>query len=82
MVEPYNVEGDSFRSEKPQALSVASRFRRPSLAAGGIIDLHPDSRRFAVAPLPAAPGEGAKQNKLVFVFNFFDELRRVAPPAN
>jgi serine/threonine protein kinase len=26
--------------------------------------------------------EGAKQNKLVFVFNFFDELRRVAPPAN
>jgi hypothetical protein len=41
------------------------------------VDLHPDGKRFAVA---AADAESLlKQNKVIVVFNFFDELRRVAP---
>ena len=42
-----------------------------------MFDLHPDGERFALAP--AANAGGAKQDKVVFIFNFFDELRRIAP---
>jgi hypothetical protein len=35
--------------------------------------------RFALAPA-SETSAAARQDKLVFVFNFFDELRRVAPP--
>jgi hypothetical protein len=41
-------------------------------------DLHPDGERFGLAA--ALENESAvKHDKLVFVFNFFDELRRTAP---
>ena len=43
-----------------------------------MFDLHPDGERFALAPVEQAPG-GAKQDTLTFIFNFFDELRRIAP---
>ena len=42
-------------------------------------DLHPDGERFALGAVPDAPQSTAAQNKAVFVFNFFDELRRIAP---
>ena len=45
-----------------------------------MFDLHPDGERFALAPVAFPPG-GAKQDKVVFIFNFFDELRRIAPAA-
>lgn len=38
---------------------------------------HPDGAWFAVA-LAQTPG-GAKQDHVTFLFNFFDELRRIAP---
>ena len=34
--------------------------------------------RFALAPVTQTP-VGAKQDKIVFIVNFFDELRRIAP---
>jgi hypothetical protein len=42
--------------------------------------LYPDGERFAVAapPQPEAPGKQSG-NQVVFVFNFFEELRRRAP---
>ena len=43
------------------------------------IDLHPDGDRFALAPVSETQ-IAVKQDKLVFIFNFFDELRRLAPP--
>ena len=43
-------------------------------------DLHPDGERFAMAATSNVDAE-RKQDKVVFVFNFFDELRRIAPPA-
>jgi hypothetical protein len=44
----------------------------------GSLDLHPDGARFAVAAVP--PDQvTAKQDKVVFLFNFFDELTRLAP---
>jgi hypothetical protein len=41
--------------------------------------VHPDGDRVATAPA-AAPGT-VKADTLVLVFNFFDELRRMAPLA-
>ncbi len=76
MVLPYAVEGASFRAGKPAVWSqtpIAARPRQPSRD----IDLHPDGERFAIAP--SAIDTLGKQDKVVFVFNFFDELRRIAP---
>ena len=42
------------------------------------IDLHPDDQRFAVLKAPDSQGQ-TKLDKVVFIFNFFDELRRIAP---
>jgi hypothetical protein len=68
MVTSYTTEGDSFRAEKPRVWA-----DRPVQPRG--FALHPDGDRVAVAPAP----EAAKQDHLVFIFNFFDELRRLAP---
>jgi serine/threonine-protein kinase len=73
---PYQVDGDSFRADKPVVwidTRVGIRPRPPSRD----LDLHPDGKRFAIASTDEEPR--AVQNRLVFVFNFFDELRRVAP---
>jgi len=44
------------------------------------VDLAPDGKRI-VAPMPATEAKGAEevQNRLVFLENFFDELRRKVP---
>ncbi len=74
MVAPYVVEGDSFRSEKPRLWSNGRYLvRGPSR----MFDLHPDGTRVALAPVEQTPG--VKQDKLTFLFNFFDELHRIAP---
>ena len=77
MVVPYTVEGDSFRAEKPRLWSEARNAQRPRQRS---FDLHPDGDRFALAAVPETP-TNAKQDKVVFIFNFFDELRRIAPVA-
>jgi hypothetical protein len=76
MVAPYAVEGSSFRAEKPRQWS-------PGLVQGRIIgarafDLHPDGQRFAVLKAGQQPA-AEKRDKVVFIQNFFEELRRVAP---
>jgi len=47
-------------------------------AWSGGFDLHPDGNRFALATIPEDQ-VAARQDRVVFVFNFFDELRRLAP---
>jgi hypothetical protein len=42
-----------------------------------VYDLHPDGLRVAMSRPPDAGGD--KRDKVVFIFNFFGELRRVAP---
>jgi serine/threonine-protein kinase len=77
MVAGYSVEGESFRADKPKLVSdtrFAVRPRPPSRD----VALHPDGQRFAVAPLPDT-NASARLDKVVFVFNFLDELRRIAP---
>jgi serine/threonine-protein kinase len=79
MVSPFTVVGDSFRAEKPRVWSDGQFLGRPRPPSRDWA-IHPDGRRFAIAS-QNAPQAQAKVNQMVFVFNFFDELRRVARPA-
>jgi serine/threonine-protein kinase len=80
MTVSYAAQGDSFAADKPRSWADARfspRVRGIGGSPGRPFDLHPDGERVAIAPLH--PQDAAKQDKLVFIFNFFDELRRMAP---
>ncbi len=75
MVASYRIEGDSFQRDPPRLWSKTRFLLR---GARFSFDLHPDGDRFAMAVAPDVD-TSVKHDKLVFVFNFFDELRRLAP---
>jgi serine/threonine-protein kinase len=74
MVAAYTTSGDSFRAEKPTLW--ADGYLGPQTGQRSF-DLHPDGQRVAVSPAPSLSQR--QQDRLVFVFNFFQELRRLAP---
>jgi serine/threonine-protein kinase len=76
MVVNYTVDADSFVPDKPRVWSEA---RLANLGLFKNFDLAPDGKRIA-ALIPAEGGE-AKQlrHHVVFLMNFFDELRRGFP---
>jgi serine/threonine-protein kinase len=74
MAAAYATEGDSFRAEKPQKLG---RIPRRGLGMPGFA-LHPDGQRFAVLKATQEPTD-SRQDHVVLIPHFFDELRRVAP---
>jgi serine/threonine-protein kinase len=76
MVSSYVVDGNSFRAEKSRLWSEARYM--PREAGQRAFDLHPDGTRFALAGVVETQAE-SRQEKVVFIFNFFDELRRIAP---
>jgi len=78
MVAPYTVEGDAFIAEKPRLWSDKPFVPRQRTGPNRSFDLHPDGNRFAMAAVLDTRAE-VKQDKVIFVFNFFDELRRIAP---
>jgi serine/threonine-protein kinase len=76
MMVPFAVEGDSFRAGRPQPwtnVRFVARQRQRS------VDLHPDGDRFAIAA--AASAAPTRQDKVVLILNFFDELTRAAAAA-
>jgi serine/threonine-protein kinase len=73
MAAAYTVKGDSFVADKPRMWSDR---RLPSLVAGAY-DVAPDGKRIA-AILPAEDPQGA-QHHVIFLLNFFDDLRRRVP---
>jgi Tol biopolymer transport system component len=72
---PYEIVGDSFHADKPQIWSPTSI--RGVRVGNAAYDLHPDGKRLAA--LAGQDQGGAGQDKVVFVFNFFDYLRKIAP---
>jgi serine/threonine-protein kinase len=74
MVVPYTAAGDAFRAEKPRVWSETTVQVRPG--TGASFDLHPDGERVAMAPGTAAT---TGPTHVTLIFNFFDELRRLAP---
>ncbi len=75
MVVPYTAVGDAFQAEKPRVWSETAVQVRPG-GTEASFDLHPDGARVAMAPATAAT---AGPTHVTLIFNFFDELRRVAP---
>jgi Tol biopolymer transport system component len=77
MVVSYAASGDSFHADKPQLWS-PGQFTERGLGFSNF-DLHPDGKRFAVLKAPG-PEQTPVVNKVSFIFNFFDEIRRKLPP--
>ncbi len=74
MFAPFAVVGESFRADRPQLWSPTSI---REIGGSSSYDLHPDGQRLAA--LAAGEQTGVVQDKVVFVFNFFDYLRKIAP---
>jgi len=75
MVAKYATSGDSFHADRPQIWSPGQ------FNCNGFVpefDLHPDGKRLAVLKA-SGTGEVLKGDKVSFIFNFFDELRRKVP---
>ena len=66
MIVPFAVEGDALRAEKPRLWSEA-RYQTRGLTR--TFDLHPDGKRFAIAPIDSVQS-GGKQEHLTFIVNF------------
>jgi serine/threonine-protein kinase len=75
MVVSYTTSGDSFHADKPRLWS-PGQFTTRGTALN--YALHPDGKRFAVLKAGNAT-ESAPINKVSFIFNFFEELRRKVP---
>ena len=77
MVVSYRVKDDSFVAENPR---VWSETKIANLALNGAsYDVAPDGKRI-VALIPAETAETQQaQNQVIFLENFFDELRRRVP---
>jgi serine/threonine protein kinase/Tol biopolymer transport system component len=70
----YDVVGDSFR---PAAVQPWSPGTVRGVGLPYPYDIHPDGKRLAVVGI--RDQETIVHDTVVFVFNFFDELRRLAP---
>ncbi len=71
MAASYTVKGDTFVADKPRAWSA-----KP---VGADFDLAPDGKRVAVVIPVQAPEPPKPEHEIVFLQNFFDELRRRVP---
>jgi serine/threonine-protein kinase len=75
MVVGYTVNGDSFQPDKPRLWS-GKRLANVGTFGNKNYDLAPNGKRIA-ALMPAETPEGQKaQSHVIFLLNFFDELRR------
>ena len=80
MVVSYSVTGASFKAEPPRPWPGA-RYKSSALLANRFrdFDLHPDGNRLALATVDTGPPP-LRRFPIDVVLNFFDELRRIAPP--
>jgi serine/threonine-protein kinase len=79
MAVSYTVNGDSFVTEKPRVWARTSGVLTPG--PGRKFDVAPDGKRLAVVTPVEAREAPKADHDVVFVLNFFDELRRrVGPP--
>jgi hypothetical protein len=77
MVVPYSIVGDAFQPEKPRPWSEQRIVPRQRAGPTRSFDLLPTGDRVVMA---VADGRAETvRDKIVFVFDFFDELRRLAP---
>ena len=80
-ISTYTVKGDTFVADKPRVwiAKVGAVAIADTGGAIGVWDLAPDGKRAAVLT-PVESAETPKQeHDVVFLMNFFDELRRRVP---
>ena len=80
MVAAYTVDGDEFVAETPRAFTsraIPTSAIRP--ANLGFYDVDASGRRILAVMSAAATGETPARHHIVFLRNFFDELRRLVP---
>ena len=73
------TERDSFRAEKPRLGSNVHFLSRPGWKSFSFT-LHPDGERFALSADRGSRRPEDRQH-VTLIFNFFDELRRMARTA-
>ena len=76
-VAAYTVRGDSFMADKPRMWS--EKRLANTLNNGSNYNLAPDGKRIVVFMPAEAPEAQQAQNHVIFLENFFDELRRKVP---
>ncbi len=76
-VASYTVKGDSFVADKPR---VWSEKRIANVGITANYDLPPDGKRVAALMPTGTPEDQKAQNHLIFLENFFDEVRRRTKP--
>jgi serine/threonine-protein kinase len=76
MVVNYTSSGDTFRADKPSVWSPGVFADR---AQSWAFSLSPDGRRFAVLKAGGAEAAPVPINKVSFIFNFSDEVKRKVP---
>jgi serine/threonine-protein kinase len=77
MVAAFTVKGDSFVADKARVWS--EKRIANSGPAGTNYDVAPDGKRIAALMPADAPGAQSAPNQVIFLENFFDELRRRVP---
>ncbi len=75
MTVKYRVKGDAFEPERPRAWAPV---RYATAGPTRKYAIHPDGKRVVVATPDTSAT--AKYDTVTFVFNFFDELKRLLPP--
>jgi Tol biopolymer transport system component len=77
MTAAYTVKGDSFVADRPRVWSEKQIEGTPNFLKN--VDLAPDGKRI-VALMPAESAQGQQaQSHVIFLENFFDEVRRRVP---
>ena len=76
MTVKYRLKGDAFEHERARAWSPV---RYATAGPTRKYAIHPDGTRVIVATPDTTAA--ATYDTVTFVFNFFDELRRLLPPA-
>ena len=76
----YAVKGDSFVDDKPRVWSEKQLMGLGIFNQAKNVDLAPDGKRI-IALMPVETAEAQKaQNQVIFLENFFDEVRRLTAP--
>jgi hypothetical protein len=74
----YTVKGDTFVADKPRVW-IAKLGAAPTGLVGSTWDLARDGARVVVVTPVESAGAPKQEHEVVFVQNFFDELRRRVP---
>ena len=78
MVAAYAAKGDSFVADQPKVWS-EKQLADFGVTGGSTFDVAPDGKRVAALIPVETPETQQAQNHVIFLMNFFDELRGKAP---